>query len=515
MERTLEPLSGLDAAFLAMETPSSRLHVAGIFVLDPPVLEEPGSSAAESAARRFDAIRTTVGERLGRVPRLSRRPARMPLDLQRPVWAEVEDIDLDAHVRPASVASPGGQRELDALAGGVLSQPLPLDRPLWEMVVADGLSGGRTAVVARLHHAVLDGVSGAAALAAFLDLGSAESDAPSEIPFDGGRAARSSVRSEHEAVGRRPPVVVLSGYLAASLAGQAAAAAAAFQRSADALVALRRQNRELARRGLAPPPAPFSAPRTCLNGSVPGDRRIATFSVPLADLELVRHALGRDVAAASGRRDATVNDVILAAVGGALRRYLASRGQLPSRSLVALVPVSTRAPAAVSSSRSIRVGNDVSGMLVELGSAVEDPVARLRAVARATGVAKMQENLAGGAFVETLLQAVPPILVAGFVRMADACSLFDRISPPANVVVSSIVVPDVPLWWAGCRVSAIYPAGPVADGIGLNVTAMTYQGVVSFGVVGCPRLVPDVGEVATLLAGALAELVAAATVAAR
>ena len=131
MERTLEPLSGLDAAFLAMETPSSRLHVAGIFVLDPPVLEEPGSSAAESAARRFDAIRTTVGERLGRVPRLSRRVARMPLDLQRPVWAEVEDIDLDAHVRPASVASPGGQRELDALAGGVLSQPLPLDRPLW------------------------------------------------------------------------------------------------------------------------------------------------------------------------------------------------------------------------------------------------------------------------------------------------------------------------------------------------------------------------------------------------
>ena len=510
-ERTLEPLSGLDAAFLAMETPSSRLHVAGIFVLDPPATGGTEPSAGEWAARRFDAIRTTVGERLGRVPRLTRRVVRMPLDLQRPLWVEEPCIDLDAHVRRASVASPGGQHELDALAGEVLSQPLPLDRPLWEMVVADGLTGGRTAVVARLHHAVLDGVSGANALGAFLDL-SPQGDALPEIRPD---VARAGWSVKHEPAAQPRSALAAWGYLAATVADQATAVAAALNRSADALVALWRQNRELASHGLTAPPAPFSAPRTSLNGRVTGERRIETLSVPLADLELVQNALGRGLAGAPGGSAATVNDVILAAVGGALRRYLASRGELPSRSVVALVPVSTRGPAAVPSSRQVHVGNDVSGMLVELGSTIEDPVARLREVARATGVAKMQEDLAGGVFLETLLQAVPPALVAGFVRMADAFLLFDRISPPVNVAVSNVVVPDVPLWWSGSPVSAIFPAGPVAEGVGLNVTAMTYRGVVRFGVVGCPRLVPDVGQVAALLDDALAELVVAAMGASR
>ena len=507
MERTLEPLSGLDAAFLAMETPTSRLHVAGIFVLDPPIVREAEPSAGEWAARRFDAIRATIGERVAQVPRLTHRAVRMPFDLQRPVWVDEPDVDLDAHVRRASVASPGGHEELDALAGEVLSRPLPLDRPLWEMVVADGLTGGRTAVVARLHHAVLDGVSGATALGAFLDLSPAHGDAFPDIPPDAGRAGWSS---KHEPEAQPSSTLTAWGSLAATVADEATAVAAALDRSVDVLVALWRQNRELASRGLTPPPAPFSAPRTSLNGSVTGERRVATVSVPLADLELVRHVLGRGGAMAPDGPAATVNDVILAAVGGALRRYLASRGELPSRSVVALVPVSTRGPAAVPSSGRVHVGNDVSGMLVELGSTIEDPVGRLRSVARATGVAKMQEDLAGGAFLETLLQAVPPALVAGFVRMADTLQLFDRISPPANVVVSSVVVPDVPLWWSGSPVSAIYPAGPVADGVGLNVTAMTYRGVVRFGVVGCPRLVPDVREVAALLDDALAELVVAA-----
>ena len=508
----LEPLSGIEAAFLAMESPSSRLHIAGIFVLDPPAAGEAESSAGEWAALRFDAIRATIGERVGRVPRLTRRAVRMPLDLQRPVWVEEPCIDLGAHVRRASVASPGGQQELDALAGEVLSQPLPLDRPLWEMVVADGLVGGRSAVIARFHHAVLDGVSGASALGALLDLSPADSEVLPETPRDDERAGWSAM---HEP--RVQPLSTLArwAYLVGSVGDQATSVVAALDSSVDALVELRRQNRELARRGLTPPPAPFSAPRTCLNGSLSGERRLATFSVPLADLSLVRRSLGRRVAGASGRRGATVNDVMLAAVGGALRRYLDARGELPSRSLVALVPVSTRGPAGIPSSRHVHVGNDVSGMLVELGSTIEDPVARLRAVACATRVAKMQEDLVGGAFLETLLQAVPPVLVAGFMRTADACVLFDRISPPANVVVSSIVVPDVPLWWAGCPVSAIYPAGPVADGVGVNVTAMTYRGVVRFGIVVCPRLVPDAEELASLLADALAELVAAATDASR
>jgi diacylglycerol O-acyltransferase / wax synthase len=500
----VEPLSGLDSTFLAMETSTSRLHVAGILVLEPSDADAATAVAADSDSRRFEAIREVVGERVSRVPRLLRRPVRVPMDLQRPVWVDQPDIDLDVHVRRASVSAPGGQRELDGLIGEVLGRPLPLDRPLWEMVVVDGLAGGRMAVIARLHHAILDGVSGATAMAAFLDLVPGERRA--KVQEERG-VARSARPPGH---GAEPPALALWRHAATSFAHQPDAAVALLQHGADALISLTRQNRDLASRGLSPPPAPFSAPRSVLNGSVTGERRIATLSVPLADLEFVRRVLGLQESARGPGSVPTVNDVILAAVGGALRRYLASRRDVPVRSLVALVPVSTRGPAQVPASGRAHVGNYVSGMLVPLASTVEDPVERLRAVATASAVAKAQERIAGGGFLETLCQAVPPCFVSGFMRAASRLLLFDRLAPPANVVVSSVVVPDVSLWWAGWPVSAIYPAGPVAEGVGLNVTSMTYRGTVHFGVVGCPRLVPDVDEVAVLLDDALAELVAVA-----
>ena len=495
-----------------METPTSRLHVAGVVVLDPAPGEtcpssSPGPSShvgeADLATRQFDAIRAVVGERVGRVPRLLRQAVRAPLDLQRPVWVDAPGLDLDAHIRRATVTAPGGRHELEELVGDVLSRQLPLDRPLWEMVVADGLARGRTGVVARLHHAILDGVSGATAMAAFLDL------APDETGAGAPKAGSAASVDPTEDVGV-PSALAMWKYAASSLARQSDAAAALLERSADALIALSRQNRDLANRGLAPPPAPFSAPRTSLNGSATGERRYACFSVPLSDLELVRSVLGADEETAQGGRGATLNDVILAAVGGALRSYLTYRSELPARSLVALVPVSTRGHASVPAERRAHVGNYVSGMLVPLGSTIGDPAARLRAVARASRVAKQQESLAGGELLETLLQAVPPVIVSSLMRAVGRLSLFDRLSPPANVVVSSVVVPDVSLWWAGRPVSAIYPAGPVTDGVGLNITSMTYKSTVHFGVVGCPRLVPDVDEVAVLLDDAVAELVAAA-----
>lgn len=492
-----------------METATSRFHVAGILVLDPPEGETASPAPPELASRRFDAIRAVVGERVHRVPRLLRRPVRAPLDVQRAVWIDEPEIDVDAHVRRASVDPPGGRRELDALVGEVLSQPLPVDRPLWEMVVADGLAGGRTAVIARLHHSILDGVSGATAMATFLDLAPGEGD----LALGGTEAKVDGPADPHPAAPdgpHLPSTHAMWRYAATSLLHHPDAVLALFQRSADALTALNTQNRDLASRGLSSPPAPFTAPRSCLNGSVTGERCVATFSVPLADLELVRQVFGGDGGMTGRSRGATVNDVILAAAGGALREYLTSRGAMPSRSLVALVPVSTRGPASVPSSRRAHVGNYVSGMLVPLASNVSDPVERLGAVASGSAIAKCQENVAGGDFLETLFQAVPPVFLSGFMRAAGRFSLFDRLRPLVNVVVSSVVVPDVSLWWAGCPVSAVFPTGPVAEGVGLNITSMTYNGAVHFGIVGCPRLVPDVGEVAVRLDDALAELVVAA-----
>jgi WS/DGAT/MGAT family acyltransferase len=280
----------------------------------------------------------------------------------------------------------------------------------------------------------------------------------------------------------------------ASLARQPAVMADAVQRGVAAVADLGAHNRELADRGDVPPPALFTAPRTPLNGTVSSRRRYASVGVPLADLKLVRREF-----------EATVNDVILAGVAGALRRNLESRGSLPDSPLVALVPVSTRTEDAADA-----LGNRVSGMLVSLATDIDDPVARLKSIVAGTQVAKAQERLTGGRLLEDLAQMTAPAVASRAIRWAAGLGLFDRLRPPYNVTVSSVPGPPFPLWCAGSRVVALHPVGPVGEGAGLNVTAMTYQGTVQIGLLGCRRLVPDVQDLAIMLDDALAELVAAA-----
>lgn len=466
-----------------METPTSRPYVAGTLILEP----LPGGEPADGLAS-FDRIRAVIAERLPLVPRLRRRAVRVPLDLQLPLWVDDPAFDLDAHVRRAALPSPGGQLELDAFLGEVMARPLPPGRPLWEMVVVEGLAGGRSAVVARLHHAILDGVSGATAMAAFLDLGPEPAprsvEEPSAPPAHGDRL---------------PSAASLLRYAAASIVRQPDVARVAFHRSLDAMVALAEQNRRLAAEGRRPPPTPFRAPRTSLNGNVTTERAAATLAVPLADLELVRTACGGGV---------TVNDVVLCAAGDAAGRLLAARGEHPAAPLVALVPVATRGRAVVpEEGRPAHVGNAVSGMLVPLPVSAPDPFDRLRAVAQAAQVSKEQEERVGGDLLEGLTRALPPAVLRAAMQGISRFHLFDRLPPPFNLVVSTVVLPDVTLWWAGREVSAVYPFGPVVDGVGLNVTAMTYQGTVYVGLLACPRQIPDVGSLAELLGDTLDDLV--------
>lgn len=494
----MRPLEGLDAAFLAMETERSHLHVGAVLVLDPPE----GRRLLFSPSTRFAQIRRVVEQRIHLVPQLRQRALRVPLGLHHPVWVDDPEFELDDHVRRAGVPEPGGSRELDDLVAEVMSRPLDPDRPLWEMVVVEGLAGGRTALVAKLHHAILDGVSGASLLAAFLDLGPRSRPVPFPAePWD-------------------PEPLPSSGsllkYAAASLTRQPEVAVEAFRRGVDALVDVAGHNRRLAGEGTVPPPAPFSAPRTSLNGNLSSRRRYATVAVPLEDAKLVRRTF-----------EATVNDVLLAGVAGALGRLLALRGEAPDGPLVALVPVSTRRVGAGKGERAgagaagegttgaddlgaVTLGNSVSSMLVSLATDVDDPVARLRAISRGTQVAKVQERLTGGWLLADVAQMTPPALASRAMRWASGLGLFERLPPLFNVTVSSVPGPDFALWCAGSRVVALHPVGPVAEGVGLNVTSMTYQGSVHFGLLGCRRLVPDVRDLAILLDDALGELVAAA-----
>jgi len=483
----VEPIAGVDAAFLAFESAHTRLHVAAVVVMDPPE----GTRSLFSSSSRFAQVRRVVEQRLHLVPQLRRRVVSVPLGLAHPVWADDPAFDLDDHLFRAALPAPGGPAELGSLVADLMARPLDLQRPLWEITVVEGLEGGRTALVAKVHHAVLDGVSGASLLAAFLDLGPRARPVPfPSAPWDPDPL---------------PSTAALVRHAASVLARQPEVLADAWQRGVDTLVEVAGHNRRLADAGDVPPPSPFSAPRTTLNGAVSAYRRFATTTVPLDDVHLVRRVLG-----------GTVNDVVLTAVGGALTRLLADRGEVPGGPLVAMVPVSKRPITDGPGSPEVGLpvlGNRISGMLVSLATDIADPVERLGEVSRATTVAKAQDRLVPGSLWDDVAQVTSPALASRVVRWASGLGLFDRLPPVFNVTVSNIPGPDFPLWCAGGRVVSVMPIGPVADGVGLNVTSMTYYGSLIFGLVGCRRLVPEMAALIDHLRRAFAELVDAAIVA--
>jgi diacylglycerol O-acyltransferase len=472
----MQPLEGLDAAFLSLETPTTPLHVGVVLILDAPE----GARSLFSPSTRYAQIRRVISQRLHLVGPLRQRAIRVPLGLHHPVWVDDPDFELDDHLSRASVPSPGGRAELDAFVATVMSRPLDPDRPLWEMYVVEGLEGGRTALIAKVHHAILDGVSGASILAAFLDLSP--------------RARVAAFSAEKWDPEPLPGHAQMLRYAATSMSHQPARVLTTLDSGVEVVADLGMHNRELLGRGEASPPGFFSSPRTSINGAVSNRKRFSTLSIPLEDVKLVRRAFG-----------GTVNDVILAGVAGGLSRILAARGEVVDKPLVAMVPVSTR-----SEGEAEALGNQISAMLVSLATDVDDPVQRLGVIAESTRVAKEQEKLHRGRLLGELAQIAAPGLVSRVARAVAGTKLFDRVRPPFNVMVSGVKGPDFPLFCAGSRVDAMYPVGPVAEGVGLNVTIFSYLDQLHFGMLACRKLLPELDDLAVSVDDALGELVGCA-----
>jgi len=286
-------------------------------------------------------------------------------------------------------------------------------------------------------------------------------------------------------------------YAASSLSRQPAHVLTTLDAGVEAIADLGTHNRELRSRGEPSPPAFFSAPRTSINGAVSNRKRFSSLSVPLDDAKLVRHVFG-----------GTVNDVLLAGVAGGLRRLLSARGESVGRALVAMVPVSTRVGGGGGVGGAL--GNQLSALLVSLATDIDDPVQRLSAIARSSTVAKEQERLHRGRLVGDVAQIAAPGLVSRVARAVAGTRLFDRVRPPFNVMVSGIKGPDFPLFCAGSRVEAMYPVGPIAEGVGLNVTIFSYLDHLQFGFLACRKLLPELDDLAVSIDDALGELVGCA-----
>ena len=463
-------LSGMDAAFLHMETPETPMHVGGLILFELP---------AGYTGDYYEDVKAHIARRMHLASVFTRKLALMPFELANPVWVEDDDIDLDYHIRRVVLSRPGTMAQVEAYVGRLHSSLLDRSRPLWEFYVIEGLASGQVGFYIKAHHAAMDGAAGAVLATAILDA----TAVPRTVKPPRAR------RLAHEPLG----VAELAGAALKNTAVQYVKLARLLP--AIAKVALKIALPPKDEHGKRAPRLPKGwalGPRTSFNVTITNQRVFAAQSMPLAEVKSLARQL-----------DVTLNDIVMALCSGALRRYLEQHDGVPAKSLVAGVPVSVR------EAGNTDMNNQATVMLVSLSTNVEDPLERLKAINAAAVDSKR--------FTGSIKAAIPmdfpsfgaPWLVTGLVSLLGRTKLVNSLPPVSNLVISNVPGPQVPLYMAGAKMVTNYPVSIPAHGMALNITVQSYNGSLDFGLTACRRAVPDVRDIADHLMEALAELKAA------
>jgi diacylglycerol O-acyltransferase len=449
----VQQLTAQDASFLYTETPKAPMSGGGLAIYDP-------STAPEKVT--FKSLMRHIEDRLHLAPPFRRRVVMVPFDADYPWWIEDENFDIEFHVRHIALPEPGDWRQLCIQCARLISRPLDLSRPLWELYIIDGLDRvkgyppGCFGVLSKVHHAAVDGASGTEIGTATQDL---SPDAPTPAPPD--------VAWKGEREPSPAELLTWAGWSAATQPWR-------FLETWTTSGMADRLRQAAAAQGTAAPPA--QVPRTRFNAVVSGHRVVdgVTF-----DLDAIRAM--RAIAPGS-----TVNDVVLAIVGGALREYLLDKRELPDVSLTAMCPISLR-------SESDRTpGNQVGAMFVPLHTDVSDARARLQAVHASTAAAKELQNAVGARTLTDLNKFVPAATAALAGRMAATMSIAnENVPPPYNTVVTNVPGPQQPLYMAGARMVASYGFGMVHDNMGLMNVVSSYVGRLSVSLTADRDMMPD------------------------
>jgi diacylglycerol O-acyltransferase / wax synthase len=457
-------LNGMDAMLLYSETPNLHTHTLKVAIIDP------SGGDAEFGCFDFEAFRDHLRRRLHLLEPLRYKLVDIPWRLHHPMWLENCDVDLNYHLRRIQVPAPGGRRELDTVIGHVASTPLDRSRPLWEFHFAEGLAGGRYALIGKVHHALADGVASVNLLARAMDL----TDGPTD-------------ERDNDETGVSPTT---AGLLRAAARDHVTQIAELPRLLSDATKGFSRVRRRSRERGEHPDLADaFDAPPSFLNHVVSPQRRFATAALRLADVKATAKALG-----------ITMTDLVLATAAGGLRQLLLSYDGKADRPIIASVPTAT--------DKSDRVtGNEISGLMISLPVHVADPAERARLVALATKIAKEDHEILGPRLYGQLMGYLPTAVAPAAFRWLGLREAPNKLM---NVAVSSVAGPRQRGHFGGAPVSEIYSTGVLSPGAPVNITVWSYVDQLGVAVLTDDQTFNDPREATEALTAAFRELRSAA-----
>jgi diacylglycerol O-acyltransferase / wax synthase len=476
-------LTGLDAQFLALETPRQSGHVGGLAVLDP--------GTRPNGRLELADIHNMIAERLPLLPPFRWRLKQVPLGLDYPYWIDDPDFDLEYHVRELAIPPPPTDAKLAEQVARIFARPLDRARPLWELYLIHGLQDGFVGMLTKIHHSAVDGMSGAEIMTALLDLSPEGREPPppddrTPEPEPGelemlARGMLGAPRYMQRVLTALPATLpnleetpILGELPGAKMLGRTTARVARMLRSGG-------ESRVLERSHATPP-------RTSFNGRVSPHRRFVFGRLSLDDVKAVKNHYG-----------VTVNDVVVSMCAGAVRRWLIDHDELPDEPLVSQIPISVRTDEQFGT-----FGNRIGLMSVPLHTCEDDPLQRLMLTHDTLKEMKDRHKALPAELLQDATQFIPPAVFARAARVSFSLAATRR--PIWNLVISNVPGPQFPLYCAGARMHANYPVSVITDGMGLNITVMSYCGQVDFGIVADREQMRDVWKLIPWLGESLEEL---------
>ena len=460
----IQAISGMDATFLYAESSTNHMHV--------------GSLAVIEGSLKFDTFRDTIHSRLHLIPKLRQRLMYVPLSIDYPYWVDDPHFDIDLHLTHIALPKPGGWKELREIASKIFSEPLDHSRALWSFIFVEGLDtipqmpAGSVAIISKMHHVAIDGVAGAGLLSLLFDLTPDKKDIPAPKPFNPkplpnelSLIVKSTLSFAEEPL--KFPRILANTLTATLKAG----------------FLTRVQKKDL-------PTAPFTAPPTPINGIISARRKWNTAILSLDRVLTLKNMMGT-----------SMNDVMLAICAGALRRYLLEKGKLPKKPMVAMVPVSTR-----TSDNTEGTGNQITPMLVQLATNIEDPIERLETIHENTSRGKTYQGAVGAKTLSNMAEAVPFGLANQAARLYSRFHVSEMHNPVFNVTITNVPGPNIPLYINGHKLMSVMGMAPIIDGMGLIITIFSYNGLVTISPTSDVNSMPDLDNFSRYLRESANEL---------